>query len=153
MQLAKIGLVGIASILAVSAASNQDSTVAIGGAGASPYFEQAVDKIADGLKASGVKVKVLPGDARARTALLDDATTRGYASLLYVTLQSPRDSQSNPSRGEIVGACFVGGKQVWEEKSKGPLVLPLGKEHEVDSMVSGLVKKINKRAGGPCLPK
>jgi hypothetical protein len=43
---------------------------------------------------------------------------------------------------------------LWEEKkSKGPLVLPLGKEHEVDSMVSGMVKKISKRAGGPCLPK
>ncbi len=152
MQFAKLGLVGIASFFFASAAS-QDPTVAIGGAGPSPYFEQAVDKIADALRADGVKVKVLSGDARTRTALLDDAKTRGFGSLLYLTMQSPRDSQTDASRGEIVGACFVDGKQLWEEKSKGPLVLPLGKEHEVDSMVGGLVKKINKRAGGPCLPK
>jgi hypothetical protein len=149
-RLATVGALAISSVFALSA---QDPTLAIGGAGPAPYFENALDKIADALKSSGVKVKILSGDARTRTALLDETKHRGYASLLYVTLESPRDNKSDAARGDIAGACFVDGKQVWTEDSKSPLVLPLGFDHEVDSMVNGIVKKISKRAGGPCLPK
>ena len=151
MRLLKIGVLGLASTLFVAAGS--DSTVVLGGAGPAPYFEGALDKIADTLTSAGVKVKILSGEARTRTALLDEMKQRGYSNLLYITLESPRDNPTDASRGDIVGTCFVHGKKVWDEESKGPLVLPRGKEHEVESMVNGIVKKIGKRVGGPCLLK
>ena len=39
------------------------------------------------------------------------------------------------------------------ERPESPLELPLGVEHEIESMVNGIIEKIGKRAGGPCLPK
>ena len=153
MRLLKIGLLGVVSIVAINADQTESSTVVLGGAGPAPYFEGALDKIADSLTATGVKVKVFSDEARTRTALLDEMKDKGYRNLLYVTLQSPRDTKSDSARGDIVGSCFVDGKKVWEEESKSPLVLPLGVEHEIESMVNGIIKKIGKRAGGPCLPK
>jgi hypothetical protein len=153
MRAGKIGLLGIASISLTCAGASTDSTVVLGGSGPSPYFEGAVDKIADALTSAGVKIKILSGGPTAKTALLDEMKQPGYSNLLYVTLESPRDDPSNSSRGGIVGDCFVGGVKVWEEKAKGPLVLPLSTDHEVANMINGIVKKIGKRAGGPCLPK
>jgi hypothetical protein len=71
MRLAKIGLIGIVSVLFAGAVPAEDSTVVLGGAGPSPYFEGAIDKIADALTQAGIKVRVLSGGARSRTALLD----------------------------------------------------------------------------------
>ncbi|MGA7236676.1 MAG: hypothetical protein WBY44_13400 [Bryobacteraceae bacterium] len=153
MWLLKIGLLGVVSIVAINADQAQGSTVVLGGAGPAPFFEEALDKIADNLTAAGVKVKIFSGEARTRTALLDEMKEKGYRNLLYITLQSPRDAKSDSARGDIVGSCFVDGKKVWDEESKSPLVLPLGVEHEIESMVNGIVKKIGKRAGGACLPK
>jgi hypothetical protein len=151
MLLAKAGLLGILSILLVEAGLAQDRTVVLGGAGPSPYFEQALDKIADSLAPAGVKAKIFSGNARTRNALLDEAKNQGYANLLYVTLSSPRDGRADAARGNVVAACFVDGTKTWEEKSNSPLLLPLSKEHEVESMINGIVKKIGKR--GMCLPK
>jgi hypothetical protein len=152
MRLPKIGLLGVLSIATINAGQAQDSTVVLGGAGPAPYFEGALDKIADSLTAAGVKVKIFSGQTRTQTALLDEMKEKGYRNLLYVTLQNPRDSKSDSSRGDIVGSCFVDGKKVWGEESKSPLVLPKGVEHEVESMVTGIIKKIGKRVSGPCLP-
>ena len=153
MRPIKIGLLSCAVMVVVNANPVSDPVVVLGGAGPAPYFEKALDGIADALTASGVKSKVLPGDAHTRTELLDETKQRGYSNLLYVTLESPRDGRSDPSRGNLVASCFVEGKKAWEEESKGPLVLPRGVDQELDSMLNGLVKKITKRAGGPCLPK
>ena len=131
----------------------QNSTLALGGTGPAPYFQGALDKIADALTSDGVKVKMLSGEAQPRTALMDEMKKPGYTKLLYITLLSPRDNPTDSSRGNIVAQCFVNGNKVWEEKSKSPWLLPLSKEHEVDSMLNGILKKIDKRAGGPCLTK
>jgi hypothetical protein len=154
MRYFKIGLLGLAPLLFARLLQAQDSsTVFLGGAGPAPYFQGAIDKIADSLKSDGVKVKVAAGDRSARTALLDQAKTEGYKNLLYVTLHRPIDSPSRPARGDVTAECFVSGNKVWAEKSKSPLVFPGSTEHEMNSMISGLVKKIGKRAGGPCLAK
>ena len=97
----------------------------LGGAVQRPYFEGALDKIADNLTAAGVKVKIFSGEARTRTALLDEMKEKGYRNLLYITLQSPRDAKWDSARGDIVGSCFVDGKKVWDgETGKSAGVTP-----------------------------
>ena len=150
MRLRKTGLLGIATLLLPAAGWAQ---VALGGTGQPPYFQGALDKIADALISDGVKVKVLSSEAKSRNTLLDEMKSPGYNDLLYITLHNPRDNHNDASRGDIVAECYVGGKKVWEEKSKGPLFLGISREHEINTILDGIVKKIGKRAGGPCVTK
>ena len=149
----KTGLLTTLPLLLTVTVRAQSSTLAIGGTGPSPYFQTALDKIADALTSDGVKVKMLSGEAKSRTALLDEMKKPGYSDLLYITLHNPRDNPADSSRGDIVAQCFVDGNKVWEEKSKSPWFLSISKDHEIDSMLNGILKKIGKRTGGPCITK
>src|ERR1700759_4634842 len=111
-------LLAAVPLLFSAAAWAQTPTLALGGTGPAPYFQNALDKIADALTSDGVKVKLLSGEAQPRTALLDEMKKPGYTNLLYITLRNPRDNAADSSRGDIVAQCFVGGNKVWEEKSK-----------------------------------
>jgi hypothetical protein len=143
---------------ALAAAQNSTlhavNTVVLGGAGPAPYFERAIDKLADLLKDGGVNVRVSPGGDNARTGLLAQMKISGESNLLYVTFDRPRDGgNAESSRGTLTVECYADAKKEWSEKTKGPLLVPGSIDHQVDRMVDAMVAKINKRAGGPCLSK
>ena len=61
----------------------QDSgTVVLGGTGPTPNLQTVLDGISDALSSSGVKVKVASGDAKLRSAILEDMKTSGNTNLL-----------------------------------------------------------------------
>ena len=155
LRLSSAGVVPLLCMVSgfAAAAPVHDSTVVLGGTGQPPYFEQAIDKLADTFQADGVKVKTLSGDTRARTALLEEMKSSGYRNLLYVTLHQPRENPADASRGDVSVECYVDAKKVWVETARGPLLLRGSKEGEVKHMLDSMVEKVGKRVRSACLSK
>src|SRR2546427_4359628 len=113
-------LVTVTAIFAlfVGTAMAQDaSTVVLGGAGPTPHLQTVIDGISDLLSSSGVKVKVASGDAKSRSVILEDMKVSGNPNLLYVSVNTLAHQ-----RGKILAECFVNGKKVWEEETRGSLL-------------------------------
>ncbi len=126
----------------------QDSaTVILGGTGPTPHLQTVIDGISDTLSSGSLKVKVASGDAKARSAILDEMKASGNSVLLYVTV-----NQVKGQRGKILAESFVDGKKVWEEETRGSFVA-VSAEGEVRGMLKSINEKIKKHIGGPGLPK
>jgi hypothetical protein len=135
------------SAQAPPAATSDNTTVVLGGTGPTPHLQTVIDGISDLLSSSDVKVKVASGDAKSRSVILEDMKVSGNANLLYVSVNTLPHQ-----RGKMLAECFVDGKKVWEEETRGSL-LAASAEGEVRGMLKGIREKIKKHIGGPGIPK
>ena len=137
----------VATSFTANAWSQDTSTVVLGGTGPTPHVQTVIDGISDLLSSKGVKVKVASGDAQSRSVILEGMKVSGTTNLLYLSV-----NQVKGQRGKILVECFVDGKKVWEEDTRGGL-LAASAEGEVKGMLKGIGEKIQKHIGGPGLPK
>jgi len=121
--------------------------VMLGGTGENPHLQTVLDGIADMLSGNDVKVKVVSGEAKARSVILDEIKTTGATVLLYATV-----NQERGQRGKLLVQCFVDGKQAWEEEARGSLTA-VSAEGEVKGMVKVINEKLKKRIGQAGLQK
>ena len=122
----------------------QDSKpVILAGTGQSPHLQTVLDGISDALSSSGVKAKVISGESKARSAVLDDMKSSGLSTLLYISVYMP-ESQ----RGNVVAQLFIDGKEAWQEKITGP-IMPQSDEKYLRSMIKSINQKLSGHIGGP----
>src|SRR5439155_1319476 len=104
----------VATFFAAPGMAQDSGTVVLGGTGPAPNLQTMLDGISGALSSNGVKVKIASGDAKSRSAILEDMKTSGNTNLLYVTL-----NQAKGQRGKLLVECFVDGKKLWEAVSRG----------------------------------
>lgn len=135
-------------ILTVVGNAAQDTTsLVLGGTGPTPHLQTVLDGLSDMLSDSGILVKVSPGEARSRSAILDEMKSSGAKTLLYIAVhQAPRQ------RGKIVAQLFVDGKSAWEEEVRGGFA-SFSAEGEVRKMLKAITAKVKDHIGSKTLPR
>lgn len=132
----------------VSPAMAQGSaTVVLAGTCPSPRLPTVLNGVSDLPSSNGVKVNVPSGEASAPVVVLKNMKKSGKSNLLSLTV-----NQVKGQRGKILDECFVDGRKVWSEYSRGSFTAFSG-EGEVKGMLKQVNKKIAKHIGGPGLSK
>jgi hypothetical protein len=90
---------------------------------------------------------VLSGDPKSRSVAVDETSSAGATSLLYLNVH-----QVAKQRGKITLQCLVDGMEVWrEEVAGGRFAMSL--ENELRGMIKDVGERVEKRIGGPGLAK
>lgn len=135
--------------LAQGASQTKEAIVAIAGTGGEADWQNVVEGLTQYLESAGVHVKQVDAAGKTARLLAEQLTQSGAESLLYVTVKMGTGSIRD--KGTL--ACYdPAGNQLWAEEISGGIFRGSG-QRAVKDMINRMKKRLEKRVGGPGLPK
>src|SRR5438093_6533331 len=142
-------VVAVSPVTAQQTEKTSGAKILLAGTGTQPHTQNVMDGLTEYFASVGIPVRQVSMDGKSRTDIIDKMPEMGAESFLLLSVHLQAGSLGDKG---VLQCWNAQGKKLWEEEGGvGRFTLSAGSAEK--NIVKNLQKKLEKRTGGPGLPK